>query len=475
MADKNTESEEAKKEYLNDQWTTEVHLLGRERYVESIHNLILTVNPPFSLSINGRWGSGKTSILRALLDKLGGTHVEYVHGITGHRVNDENEVPKNENNSENQDKTDLKENIAVWFNPWQYQQEEDPLIPLLHEIRAQIHAYTKLKGLFKGNLRRHTEVAMHTITGVVDAALTIFSPLKKTKIASETVQNIRSEGFHNLTDAQRFFLHFEEAIKQAVGEQGRLVIFVDDLDRCSDEAVFKLLEAIKLYLSSEHCVFVFGLDSGHVESAISKVTEYNYQEATQYVDKLFQARLDLPEPSETEMQAFIKHHVEAIFPEDSESPQFDIDTLNLYLPTNPRFVKNFLNSLKLYSQLWVTLHDEKMDEHKFLLLQLFRAFYLDAYELLKQDPEQLVIVNKVLKGEISSEEVDNYIHYIVENPIYSTPKFIQERIEKDKGINDERFRQIRTKIPLSKVNKVFHEDFCNTFGTDETSLKLYLL
>lgn len=81
------------------------------------------------------------------------------------------------------------------------------------------------------------------------------------------------ETFHGLGDAERFNLEFEHAIRTILGaalEEGRskkrrasepppktphrLVIFIDDLDRVEGAAVVRLLEAIKLYLSTEYCV-----------------------------------------------------------------------------------------------------------------------------------------------------------------------------------------------------------------------------
>lgn len=58
--------------YLDDHWTTEIHQLGYEGFAASVRQLILEVPTPFALSISGRWGAGKTSMLRTLMRSLGG-------------------------------------------------------------------------------------------------------------------------------------------------------------------------------------------------------------------------------------------------------------------------------------------------------------------------------------------------------------------------------------------------------------------
>ena len=49
----------------------------------------------------------------------------------------------------------------------------------------------------------------------------------------------------------------------------RVVIFVDDLDRCLLPNVLVVLESIKLFFDVEGCVFVVGLDSAIAERAVA--------------------------------------------------------------------------------------------------------------------------------------------------------------------------------------------------------------
>ena len=66
------------------------------------------------------------------------------------------------------------------------------------------------------------------------------------------------------------FLALSEAFRDFVGEEAdrRIVVFVDDLDRCLPESALQVLESMKLFFDLEGFVFVVGLDQEVVEHVI---------------------------------------------------------------------------------------------------------------------------------------------------------------------------------------------------------------
>ena len=58
--------------YDNDEHTLDIENLGNKKQIETIRELILEANTPYSLAISGRWGSGKTSAMKHLYASLGG-------------------------------------------------------------------------------------------------------------------------------------------------------------------------------------------------------------------------------------------------------------------------------------------------------------------------------------------------------------------------------------------------------------------
>jgi hypothetical protein len=105
----------------------------------------------------------------------------------------------------------------------------------------------------------------------------------------------------------------DEAFAKCFGdliEQGRkdhkfkrLVVFVDELDRCSSEDVVSTLTAIRTFLTQKHAVFVVAADRAALERALDEKlpqpTPVNqedpyYSSASSFFDKIFHDRVPLP-------------------------------------------------------------------------------------------------------------------------------------------------------------------------------------
>jgi len=78
--------------------------------------------------------------------------------------------------------------------------------------------------------------------------------------------------WENLTDSiQETEVAFKNIVQVALNniKSNRLVLCIDNLDRCSPENVVSLLESIKNFVGVENCIWVFAMDSGVVASYIN--------------------------------------------------------------------------------------------------------------------------------------------------------------------------------------------------------------
>ncbi|MBF0347899.1 MAG: hypothetical protein HQL81_09545 [Magnetococcales bacterium] len=465
--------ENHKETYFNDQWTCSIHQLGYDDFAIKARDLILSAPTPFAMTIGGRWGAGKTSMLRTLKESLSWEK----------RKGTEEEGGPLPETIPRLDRQQLKTVQTVWFNPWQYQHEPNPIIPLLHEIRAQVSLPQQLAKGSAEQVRRGFMAGIRTFPALIDDAANImganrFSSGKHLlqQIDKETAAE-EMEQFKLPTDAQRFFKRFEEAVYLVTNPWGhsgkdnniRLVVFIDDLDRCSDQTVFSLLERIKLYLSSRYCVFVFALDRTHVENAVARAGGYSRIEAAQYVEKLFQAKLYLPTLDQDLLKRFIVDAMNTI--------GFNIDIaahsyLLSLLPPNPRTIKNFMNGLGFMKQFF-----GKRDPKEAVLLYWLRSYVPDVYDLLAQDPQtihqDLVAVCKegLLAGEIG---VRWFINYHLENPLLQTEGSVPPEAQKTKldthSAQDEHYRQLQAGVWQARALKTFKTEYISTFGMTPPAL-----
>ncbi len=61
---------------------------------------------------------------------------------------------------------------------------------------------------------------------------------------------------------------FKQALELVLGTEGRLIVFVDDWNRCLPEKAPEVLEAIKLFLEVPGTVFVLGMDRAVIERGV---------------------------------------------------------------------------------------------------------------------------------------------------------------------------------------------------------------
>lgn len=149
----------------NDHWTVDLAPLGRKRTGNQLAELILTCHPPYAICVQGKWGAGKTSLLRYAMARLGGEPIGLGLGGRDSPVKDlpawtqkdwqnlkedtdDYIVEKLKDRvdyagTENRDSPDLEPEdvmvLPIWFNPWQHQGSLDLAVALLQEIRAPSH------------------------------------------------------------------------------------------------------------------------------------------------------------------------------------------------------------------------------------------------------------------------------------------------------------------------------------------------
>ena len=351
--------------YTNDDWTIEFQTLGFEHAGEELYKMAIHAPAPFVIGVYGSWGSGKTSLLRHCMASLGGLPLSYSEGIG---ASEEKEIAEELEDTWNKLSENKTQALSVWFNPWQYQNEPNLMIPLLHEIRKQIPKWVESRGLSKqaakDNAKKLLDFGLKKLTKIIDTVAEKHIGFKPAAYLYEKgmefykgVQPLMP--YSELTDAQQFFLAFNEAvcqvrdsIKELIPKQkapkglaDNIVIFIDDLDRCEDIKILEVLEAIKLYLNTQSCIFILGIDPEAVEKTIMRSRkDCDEAEARQYMAKLVQGNIHVPVCRD--FRPFITKFVER-WPEKPEETECNelAETLNEIWEHNPRKLKNFLNSL----------------------------------------------------------------------------------------------------------------------------------
>ncbi|MEW6127856.1 MAG: P-loop NTPase fold protein [Acidobacteriota bacterium] len=372
--------------------------LGYYPKVKNVGHRILSCSPPYVIGVCGSWGAGKTSFLKMLWAYMGG-EIEQNDGKIKKISEELHWEWFAETRTAFDDLRKKKDIELIWFNPWQHQFESSPLVALLNEIRQHFSITRKLFN----QAGKIADVTTHSLLNSMgEIAKNLKLPLPSAKTVMERGREYEDENFLTALGSQRFRDFFENAISSITKGRGLLVIFIDDLDRCEGEISYRLLESLKLYLNARNCVYVLGIDQQHLENSVAKALSseketWRYRPlARDYLSKMFQSVFHLPVPRAThtyieQMLDFkdeeLKKRLAELFGfQDTERKKL-IETLNNNLPRNPRKIKSFIASWKLFLDALPALpNQQKLDWRLTLVLQYLAQFEEPLFRKIEQSP-----------------------------------------------------------------------------------------
>lgn len=139
----------------------------------------------------------------------------------------------------------------------------------------------------------------------------------------------------------------------------RLVVFVDELDRCAPSEVAATLEAIRTFLGVEGCIFIVAADQQVLEHALTEKLRQStppdpanpyYSAGSAYLDKIFQYQLAFPPLRPRRLTGYALELTEGRGGVWADPAIDREDVISILLPTHihsPRRVKVLLNSFAL--------------------------------------------------------------------------------------------------------------------------------
>lgn len=224
--------------------------------VGRIAERILGCPTPHVLGIHGDWGSGKTSFMRQVQLSLGGKMPK-----------DASVDSAGEPLSTAQKNAMNKKVVTIWFDAWRYQNEPTPVVALLQEMRRQMSTMRAIESQFK----KVGAIAMYSVLdNLTEIGKTIsLDSLPSVEKIEKRGERWEKEHHEETLSTNSIRENLRAAIQCLLPSAGaRVVVFIDDLDRCNPKAAIRLLEGLKIYMSIPHCVFVLGMNERILVDAI---------------------------------------------------------------------------------------------------------------------------------------------------------------------------------------------------------------
>ncbi|MBI4718984.1 MAG: hypothetical protein HY763_14350 [Planctomycetes bacterium] len=309
---------------------------------------------PFTMGVFGDWGEGKTSILRQARSLL--------------------------------DEDPARPVVTAFFNAWQFEREEHPIVPLTATIVAAVEG--KLQEWESGKA-----LTKKALAGSLDAFKTVARALRAIAYGFSIKAKVPVPGFGEieagfvakemierydklatppdpLVERTLYYRAFDvldtlarRARQPGDGPPFKIVVFVDDLDRCLPPQAVRLLESIKLVLCQPGFIFVLALDARVIRAYLTRRyrEEYgleDYDRGPPYLDKIIQ--LPIPIPSHrTRFEQYVLKLLDRPVLSNvvSNRPVRDvirslIEVLGLGSRYNPRTLVRFINNLIIDNAMW---------------------------------------------------------------------------------------------------------------------------
>ena len=248
-------------------------LLKRNKDLVRFYDLILAQEGASSIAIDGRWGSGKTFFVKQSMLLINAKNpmsdmdeekrASIVYKLPFPKQPEE--IPENFD-------------VAVYYDAWENDNDTDPVLSLVYEIVKQLginYAFDDNCNAFKLAGSVLETLTGKNINGIIEN-LKSDNPLTKIKEEKELHENIKN--------------FFTELL---VERGNRLVVFIDELDRCRPGYAVQLLERIKHYLCDERITFVFSVNLGELQHTIKHYYGSAF-DACRYLDRFFDMRISLP-------------------------------------------------------------------------------------------------------------------------------------------------------------------------------------
>ncbi len=356
-------------------------VLDFPQYALTISNIILNSSPQFNVGIFGEWGTGKTTLMKNIRAIL------------------------------------VAENIRTMeFNAWRYEGEErSATYPLMLTILGNLLTNTEIQSQLE---KKPTETKEKITTKIkrvlkgLSGSVTVGLPgMLETTVSvdpsrMERTEKLKIEEMFDFYDENKPVLQegveLIELLLQLSPKNPRnpelsLVVFIDDLDRCTPEKAAEVFESIKVFFDLRGLVFVLGLSLSVVEAAI----DVKYKDFTQktfsgsdYLKKIIQVPFTLPPWTKDDISKYLDALLVA--QTNSQLKEFFIKHKEIILQavvTNPREVKRLLNNFIMINGIYE--HDPNVKDDILLVLQALSMRWRWLHELIITDTKNVNELSKL--------------------------------------------------------------------------------
>ena len=350
---------------INDNPATKKTNLGYEAHADTLAGVLANKenSTPLVMGVYGTWGSGKTTLMAAIRSRL-----------------DEGAL---------EDPKRYRRCKTIWFNAWKHAGKETPLAALIESVLKAMDT----DGFFGLAKTRIEEIAKR-----IDKS-NLFPSVSKLGAGADISEFFSDMAYkENLGFYDTFQKYFNDLVwtflnwrfkttqeEKPDDTKVALVIFIDDLDRCTGDHIVKVLETINLFLARTGWMFVLGASKQSLETALNQ--KYDGAAARHIMEKIVPLSFDLPQVNTEEFDLLL---------ETANVEEKHRSLLIAAIDHNPRKLKRFINSLNMLHGLLCSA-DIGISLENVLHWGILGCIYPDLATDIKDNPHNLFTLQKQIK------------------------------------------------------------------------------
>ena len=230
--------------------------LDRKEIADRLTTIVRGQEAPFVISVDGRWGTGKTFLLKRWQQDL------------------ENEGWQ-----------------AIYYNAWEDDFAGDPLI----SVTGQLSEHLK-KGSLWAKARKLGRLVAPFVQPVASTAsiATTGVPVPNIRRSKQAPPNDLADYLEKRAAKDGLKKHLAELAAEVRADTDQPLLFIiDELDRCRPTFAIELLERVKHIFDVPNIVFVFGINRSELVKSLELV--YGEIDAGTYLRRFFDMEFVLPE------------------------------------------------------------------------------------------------------------------------------------------------------------------------------------
>lgn len=200
-----------------------------------------------AIGISGKWGSGKTSFLKTMMESMKDDYLE------------------------------------ISFNPWKCTDKVQIVSQFFTLMKKELDGNDKP---LKNAIQMYRDIVLNAD---IHPSLTLLAKILPECKEEETLESLKNK------------------IEKAISAEGAkpFAIFIDDLDRLEGDELFEVLRLIRVTANFRNMVFVVAYDRDYICDVLNR--SQNIERAEEYIQKIFHLEVSLPKfEEETLLDVFME-------------------------------------------------------------------------------------------------------------------------------------------------------------------------